>query len=274
MVPASQLSGEIDERVSLGQKLLADPDRLSTLFLQNRREEYLTWNEYNVALLRRSFDLPGPAEEYASRPMIGFFGGAPDPLPVQWEERKDDIQTKLRRLKSIQGRLGLFSEHPDLVSTAPPPANPAVLGTDVFVVHGHDGETKQTVARFLTKLIGREPIILHEQADRGRTIIEKFEDHAATAACAVVLLTRDDLGGPNGGAQKPRARQNVVFELGFFIGALGRARVVIIYEDGVEQPSDLSGVLYVALDRGGAWKNSVARELGAAGLDLDLKALL
>ena len=93
----------------------------------------------------------------------------------------------------------------------------------VFVVHGHDTGAREAVARFLERA-GFEPIILHEQPNQGRTIIEKFEEHAAVNF-AVVLLTPDDVGGPEGGAMQPRARQNVVLELGFFIGKLGRGRV-------------------------------------------------
>lgn len=142
------------------------------------------------------------------------------------------------------------------------------------MVHGHDGEAKVAVARFLSKLLGREPVILHEQADRGRTIIEKFESHAERAGSAVVLLTGDDEGGTVGQPQQRRARQNVVLELGYFLAQLGRERVIILYEQGVELPSDIHGILYVLLDSRGAWRNAVARELQAAGLDVDLTALL
>jgi predicted nucleotide-binding protein len=175
-------------------------------------------------------------------------------------------------LRSLQERLPLFSRHPD--ATLTPSAPKASLGTDVFIVHGHDSEAKVKVARFLSKLLAREPIILHEQADRGRTIIEKFESHAEQVGSAIVLLTGDDEGGAVGEPQQRRARQNVVLELGFFLAKLGRERVVILYEQDVELPSDIHGVLYVPLDSQGAWRNAVARELQAAGLDVDLTALL
>ena len=92
----------------------------------------------------------------------------------------------------------------------------------VFVIHGHDEAARETVARFLEKL-GLEPVILHEQANKGHTIIEKFEDHA-DVAFAVVLLTPDDVGKGKGEKSDPklRARQNVILELGFFLGRLGR----------------------------------------------------
>jgi predicted nucleotide-binding protein len=137
----------------------------------------------------------------------------------------------------------------------------------VFVVHGRDEATKQMVARFLEKL-GLEPVILHEKPDKGRTVIEKFESYSLVAY-AVVLLTPDDVGGLASDELKlsPRSRQNVVFELGYFIGKLGRERVCALYR-GVELPSDLHGVLYVLLDDEGAWKLALARELKEAGLDI------
>lgn len=139
----------------------------------------------------------------------------------------------------------------------------------VFIVHGHDHGTMHTVARFLEKL-RLTPIILHEQANGGQTIIEKFESNSADAACAIILLTPDDLGGQQREPAKlsPRARQNVVFEHGFFVGALGRRRVIALRTGDVEVPSDLSGVLYVDMIED--WKLRLAKELKAAGLDVDM----
>ena len=125
----------------------------------------------------------------------------------------------------------------------------------VFVVHGHDNEAKESTARFLERL-GLEPVILHEQASSGRTIIEKFEIYSGDIAFAVVLLTPDDVGCPSNGPNelKPRARQNVILELGYFMGRLGRDRVCALDRGGVELPSDYQGVIYVELDTGGAWR--------------------
>jgi predicted nucleotide-binding protein len=269
MVPADQLHGEIEDRLRLGQELIERPvpDEAA---LKECKSDYYTWSEYNVALLRRSFDAEGPADEYTSW-LIAV--GPPDAFHERVKELHEDIESKMRRLRSLMERLSLFSVHPDAVAPTVAPDS-SVIGDDVFIVHGHDDQTKQIVARFVAQLVGREPVILHEQADRGRTIIEKFEDHAASAACAIVLLTGDDIGGMKDGSTGPRARQNVVLELGFFLGKLGRGRVVILHETKVELPSDLNGILYVPLDESGAWRNSVAREVEAAGVDVNLKALL
>lgn len=144
----------------------------------------------------------------------------------------------------------------------------------VFLVHGRDERVRETVARFLEHLDLRV-IILHEQPDRGRTIIEKFEDHSKDAGFAVVLLTGDDRGGlkeEDPSTYPPRARQNVILELGFFLGAFGRDRVCALYEDGVDIPSDYQGVLFTKLDSG--WKLKLAHELKAAGLPVDLNRVL
>jgi predicted nucleotide-binding protein len=137
----------------------------------------------------------------------------------------------------------------------------------VFVVHGHDAEARETVARFLERL-KFETIILHEQANRGRTIIEKFEVHA-DVGFAVVLLTPDDLGSAKETPAQARARQNVILELGYFLGKLGRERVVAFKRGAIELPSDILGVVYTEFDEHGAWKQALIRELLAADYEVE-----
>lgn len=144
----------------------------------------------------------------------------------------------------------------------------------VFIVHGHDEQAKDSAARFLTKL-GLEPIILHEQPSSGRTIIEKFESYSGDIAFAVVLLTPDDLGSQKDPLDlKPRARQNVIMELGYFIGRLGRARVCALHKGGVELPSDYQGVVYLDMDPPGAWRAQLAQEFVQAKIPIELSGLL
>ena len=144
----------------------------------------------------------------------------------------------------------------------------------IFVIHGHDESARETVARFLEKL-GLEPIILHEQPNKGRTIIEKFVDYA-DVGFAVVLLTPDDVGAIKGQEAdvRPRARQNVVFEFGYFIGRLGRENVCALVRGDVERPSDYDGVLYIPLDKSDGWKMRILRELKAAGFEVDANQAL
>ncbi len=146
---------------------------------------------------------------------------------------------------------------------------PTTQSNKVFVVHGHNHGIKESVARFLEKL-KLDPIILHEKPNAGRTLIEKFSDYA-DVQFAVVLLTADDLGKPRDSDQEAqlRARQNVILELGYFLGKLGRARVCALYESGVELPSDYQGVLFLPLDAVDRWKFDLVRELRAAGFSVD-----
>ena len=146
------------------------------------------------------------------------------------------------------------------------------IGDKTFLVHGHDGDTKLQVAEFIERITGERPVILHEQADSGRTIIEKFEEHASEAGFAIILLTADDVGKAKGADQlNPRARQNVVLECGYFMAKLGRGRVVALHEAGVELPSDVTGVLYKSL--AGNWHTELAREIKAAKIDVDFSNL-
>lgn len=138
----------------------------------------------------------------------------------------------------------------------------------VFVVHGHDNEMKETVARFLENL-GLEIVILHEQPSGGDTIVEKFERHA-DVGYAVVLLSPDDVGAAEAEPSKlrPRARQNVVLELGYFVGRLGRSRVCPVVRGKLELPSDYHGVVYVPFG-GEEWKMHLVKELKHLGFEID-----
>jgi CheY-like chemotaxis protein len=137
----------------------------------------------------------------------------------------------------------------------------------VFIVHGHDDEAKEVVARFIEKL-GGHSIILHEKANSGETVIEKFEKHSDTSF-AIILITPDDIGGKTANALKARARQNVIFEMGFFYSKLGRHRVCSLLKGDVEFPSDVFGVANIEMDKLGAWRLALVRELKAAKLSLD-----
>jgi hypothetical protein len=166
----------------------------------------------------------------------------------------------------------LFSEETTPQSTPAREGGPDALAKEVFVVHGHDEGLRSEVCLLLERL-RLHPIVLFEQADKGRTIIEKFEDHS-NVTYAVVLITPDDEGGLRGCSElKPRARQNVIFELGFFYGKLGRQNVCAILKEGVEFPSDIQGVIYKVADPAGAWKLQFAKEMKAAGIDIDFNRL-
>ena len=145
----------------------------------------------------------------------------------------------------------------------------------VFIVHGHDDEMKVNVARLLEKF-DLEPIILSEQADLGRTIIEKFEEESNVGFAVVLMSDKDDMGAEIGSTDyKPRARQNVILELGYFIGRLGRKNHVCVLKKGdVEVPSDILGIVYKQYNSNDeGWKLSLAKELKSAGYSIDLNQI-
>jgi predicted nucleotide-binding protein len=148
----------------------------------------------------------------------------------------------------------------------------SVMTNRVFIVHGHNDAVKEKVARFVEHL-KLTPIILHEQIDRGQTIIEKVESNSNDVNFAIVLLTADDEGKAKTETDyKLRARQNVIFEMGYFFGLLSRSHVFLLLDDDVEKPSDLSGIVYNSLKED--WKTKLFKELQACGYKVDPEDLL
>lgn len=163
----------------------------------------------------------------------------------------------------------LASEQVNQARVALPDAN------SVFLVHGHDEAAVQAVARFVERL-GIIPVILHEQINRGMTVIEKFEEFANRAGFAIVIMTPDDQAHAASAPRKKmfRPRQNVVLELGYFAAKLGRNRTFVLKKGDLELPSDLLGLVYEPMDTADGWKLRLARELRNAGFSVDLNRAL
>jgi predicted nucleotide-binding protein len=143
----------------------------------------------------------------------------------------------------------------------------------VFVVHGHDDAAKNEVALFLSS-IGLQPIILHARPHGGRHILTKFQEESEDAGFAVILMTPDDEGMLVGETSQKRARQNVVFELGFFIGRLGTPNVAALIRGDIERPSDFDGIGYIEFDSRGEWKRLLGREMHHAQIPFDATKVL
>jgi len=225
--------------------------------------DYQAWREYNERLLRLLIASHEVWESYLRTVCSSSYGRRTPPSSGGLIEV---VQTEIRDLASVADKLGLSETEPE---ASVPAVSSGEADDRVLIVYGRNEEAKEKVARFLMKL-QLEPILLDEQAARGRTLIEKFETQWPVAF-VVVLLTGDDVGGlaPEPRKLRPRARQNVIFELGFSIAKLSRERVCALYEEGVELPSDIHGVEYKLLDAAGAWKAKLAKELHEAGLRFD-----
>lgn len=214
--------------------------------------------EYNRFAGASFFDT-GPV----SFDVFGRGGGT----PVS-EKQKHLRNSMSRNAATLSAAIKLLSERLEehTVEKEISPTKIGLTSRKIFLVHGHDEVAKHSVARFIEQL-NFVPIILHEQANQGRTIIEKIESNR-DVSFAVVLLTPDDECSGHSGVTR-RARQNVILELGYFIAHLGRDRVAALKKGEIEIPSDVMGVIYTELDDRGAWKMDLARELKAAGFTID-----
>ncbi len=187
-----------------------------------------------------------------------------------WHVRQFLRENKALSIALLTQAISALKERLDEILASPSPITTSktrIPERKVFVVHGHDEGARHAIARFLEQ-IKFEVIILHEQASQGRTIIEKIEEYD-DVGFAVVLLTPDDEGAKEGDPPQPRARQNVVLELGYFIGRLGRGRVCALKRGDIEIPSDFGGVVYSPFDDNGAWRQALAKELQVAGFEVD-----
>lgn len=199
--------------------------------------------------------------------------------PLVWcgEDEEQDIRDSIKWCADgLRSCKAIFETYLEDMAEENTPTTQVVSKTTsgntdkIFIVHGHDGELKQSVARIIEKQ-GIEAIILSEQANKGRTIIEKFEDYSDVGG-AICLFTADDYGRAKADkTDNIRARQNVVLETGYFMGKLGRDHVVLLADKGIEMPSDLSGVVYTDT---GSWQFALLKELDAMGYKVDLNKLL
>lgn len=237
-------------------------------------EDFATWKNQTEVVLRTIFGVGHPTYESFLRIRYSPQVFSPDSQPDTAAYRRRGVKSALALLAGAKLELQLTDEPSMKPQDDASDAVNAPAAGRVFIVHGHDSSLKHEAARFLRDLTGEEPVILHEQPDGGRSLIEKFEASAATTGYAVVLLTGDDLGrAKTETTDRPRARQNVVFEMGFFFGSLGRGNVAVIHDDGVEEPGDVRGMLYVPRDDAGGWKTRIAREIDHAGIAVDWSAL-
>jgi predicted nucleotide-binding protein len=225
-------------------------------------------------MLEHAYSSPRPKNEFEGKfralPRVGWAGRS------DAEYHREDVSENSSAVSGAVNILESLLERLELVDEAQPPvaADPTDPSTrKVFVVHGHDEGRRDQVARVLEAL-RLTPVILSEKAWQGRTIAEQLDIHG-DVAFAVVILDPDDYGrGPedDGWPSSPnRARQNVILELGYFIGRLGRDRVVALNVDGTELPSDYHGVGYIKFD--GSWAYELGRELKAC-FEVDLNDLL
>jgi len=247
--------------------------------------KYRSW--YNQSLKLIKAFLPSDLEEFQK-----YYKGKNPPkdlgiidilqLNIEvWKGDKSDVIREFQKKFSSQKNILLTFKHLDFeaydIDEKEKIDKSGEYRKRIFIIHGHDEGMKGSVARVLEKL-GLEPIILHEQASEGKTIIEKFEKYS-DVGFAIALLSPDDMGysikeGKKN--SKARARQNVIFETGYFIGKLDRNRVILLHkeESDFEFPSDYLGIIYIPYDDKEAWKFKILKELNSQGYLLDANLLI
>lgn len=224
------------------------------------------WDNYTVSLLKKifrgdNFLINFNNSIYKFESDVSLMGA-----PYYHKIANDYTLKRKSILESIIEQLDLLEE----IQESNTSTQENILGNDIFIVHGHDNEAKLDVARTIEKL-DLNAVILHERPNKGRTIIEKLTEESKNAGFAIILLTPDDIGAIKESAEvEERARQNVVLELGYFIGRLGRPRVCVLLKGSTQIPSDFSGVLYIPMDAQGKWKFDLAKELESVGFNIDL----
>lgn len=233
------------------------------------KDDFNSWRSYMSEFLKQAFD--NPENEYKES-----FDSAG--VPFMYTNLTDFHQVAVDELKAKILNLNNLKQKLELIPCEVKEDMNTVIKCDskrFFIVHGHDTALKVTVARILEKL-DLEPVILHEQENNGKTIIEKFESNAETCGFAIILLTADDWGytkEENDASKRPRARQNVVFEMGFFMGKLGRDRVFLLLDKGVDKPGDLDGIVYNSTDDE-IWKMKLVKELKSSGYSVDANKII
>lgn len=265
---SQQLKSQIEEG-----EFLRDREINSETGLQQAIEDCKTWSQNNEELLSKLFDTPSTAKEYGA--FSHYTHVSLDTSELNREKHKH-VQFMIN-IEAYRVWVGNHINHLNNILTQyginvmPLDTSERTFGSEIFIVHGRDDGTKDTVARFIEKL-HLKVTILHEKPSGGKTIIEKLEEYADNAGYAIVILTPDDVGALKDRIEdesKPRARQNVVFELGFFMGKLGRDRVCPLFKGKVETPSDIDGIVYVTMENE-SWKQELAQEMKNAGFTVDM----
>jgi len=262
----------LDERISLGEELYNRPIQTQVEF-DKIKEDYYSWSDYNSEYLKQAFNKENNEykKSYDNMPLSLGSIGRRNSLAQEFKEFKEKIKKKVSNLKKLRAKTDLLKTN--LSKGITPNKGIELDKSKVFIVHGHDDVAEAKTARLIEKL-GFEPIILHEQASSGKTIIEKIEEYS-NVGFGIVLYTPCDIGGKKSSNSdlKSRARQNVVFEHGFLIGKIGRSNVCALVKGDIEKPNDISGVVYVSMDDTDAWRYTIARELKNAGYKIDMNKI-
>jgi len=243
-------------------------DKLTALLQQFRSSGVAGYKKYEITLVSLFKDIFGEQNDFTNKAKAIKSGWEVDDAILVANGLISDEEYENNQysayISTLEEAIEFLDKYDDQSNG---PGEIQLNNKKVFIVHGHDFELKFELSDWLHR-IGLIPIILHLQPNLGIiSIMEKIERNA-DVHCAIILMTADDLGkGKNEVDLRPRARQNVVFEAGYFIGKLGRSRVIMLFDEGIEAPGDLGGCIYIPADCYGGWKEAVRTEFSEIGIE-------
>lgn len=245
------------------KEIIKDIDELERLMVSSSSPEFAAWKMKTLRFLRDVYGEDSlEYKDFKKRhfTLMIFSSNTPQSSFIE------ACQNDLKRVKLIFNQY--LKDMENELEVNKPNNQFKNLNSKIFIVHGHDKGLQQEVARVIERQ-DLQPIILNEQTNQGRTIIEKIE-HYSDVQAAVCLFTSDDEGKSNEEEEyNNRARQNVVFETGYFLGKLGRNRLVIIADNHLELPSDMQGVVYTNIN----WQLELLKELKSMGYAIDFNKI-
>ena len=259
---------KLKQRLSVGEEIVnrtvsTDSD------LHLLHQDSNAWSDYNLEFLKQAFNNPYNEYRNSYKSSQTYWGGVYFPSEEEPKKSRTIIRNQITNLQNLLNKSDLIKSSVKSDTKEEVKENNK---NEIFIVHGHDDLAKTETARFIEQL-GFKPIILHEQANSGKTIIEKIE-HYSNVGFGIVLYTPCDLGGKINDVLKSRARQNVVFEHGYLIGKIGRNNVCALVKGDVETPNNISGVVYINMDISHAWHIQIAKELKSSGYNVNMNKIL
>lgn len=276
VIVRESFKSKLIEQISQGRQQLSANIQTEEQ-LKQKEKEYGIWDDYNNEFLKNSFNNPDNEYKHGyknSGLMIGvsdvMMGASIYDPNHRLKTLKQRIEAKTTSLESLLSKADLILSEVETASIIErKKIKETIMEPTIFIIHGHDEEMKRSVQLFLNRAKLKD-IVLHEQPDKNRTIIEKLIEEGETASYVIALLSPDDT--QNDGTH--RARQNVILEIGYFIGKLGREKVRILRKGDTVIPSDLQGILYENYDKDGAWRIKLTKEMKSVGIPIDMEKII
>lgn len=243
-VSRQEATSRIEEQLDKGHKLRYAQINSNEGF-SAAQKEYYKWHQFNTDLLRRLFDTEEISEQYSA--WYGMAGGGRSSFTEELQYHYSNIEGQMQKLESIKERLSLFDE-PALtpaVLSAPPVAVAAPKPKRIFISHGRSDLWRQVQA-YIEKDIGIPTLELAQEANRGRTVLQKLWEESSKCSFAVIVMTGDDLAADG----TPRARENVMHEIGLFQGRYGLENVCVLHEENTNIPTNIHGLVYIPFAKG------------------------